>query len=136
MSHKIKLSKLKTVLFESWREEATQHAVRRLCIVVSGYEARGRHWAQNTYSLLPGAPDTHWLVMGFEDFRDALSRPDNDKFYEERRLPQTPGESSELNPLLEAVQLAIAGVLAGRADAPAVLVLTTPPEGVLSTFGG
>lgn len=101
------LRRLQTASFSQWKESIARSDYRRLCITVSGYEARARHWAESSVGVLPGAPATEWLVAGFTDFDGKLSRQENDRFYKSMGVGTVSCSSRQKESFLESVKEAV-----------------------------
>lgn len=56
-------------------------------IGVSGYESRSSDWMRKTLSKLSPSETNLYCIIGFDDYRQSLNRPNNDKFYREKGLP-------------------------------------------------
>jgi len=86
--------------------------VRELCVAVSGYEGRCTEWARKTGL----ASWRQWVVLGFKELRNVLSRPESDRFYAEQRLEIIDFSRDDSDGVISFVVAAIQRSLA--ADAP------------------
>jgi len=80
----LQLNNLTSTSFEAWLVEAAQTPASRLCVTCSGYEQRSTHWMRIVGDSLAKAGTARFFPIGFEDYTDCLSRPDNDEFYRSR----------------------------------------------------
>lgn len=71
---------------QEWLDQSVSNETSRLMIGVSGYEARSSDWIKKTLSKLPPSETNAYLILGFDEYQQDLSRPDNDKFYQEKGL--------------------------------------------------
>lgn len=83
---RLKLPSLQTECFaESLNCEAS---TKRLFVSVSGYESRSSFLVRQVLQQ-PRRANDRFLIVGFEDLSDKLSRPQNDEFYDSENLPIT-----------------------------------------------
>lgn len=90
------LRRITTWQHQEWLDRPVSNIIRRLMIGVSGYESRSNDWMRQTLAVLPSSERDTYLILGFTDYRQALNRPHNDKFYKEKGLtvhvPQDEGK--------------------------------------------
>lgn len=68
----------------------------RLMIGVSGYESRSSNWMRNTLPNLPRSQSNEYLILGFDNYRQDLNRPENDEFYRRNGLEVlVPGDNNQ-----------------------------------------
>jgi hypothetical protein len=84
----------------------------RLIVVTSGYESRSKYWSEGVIDRLPPSEHTEYLVLGFRDFDEALSRKENDKFYESHGLIPQVVDSRERENVTRLVREAVGQMFA------------------------
>lgn len=83
----LSLNELETIRKEDWLLSLkNSKKQKRLFFVTSGYEKRSINWTLEVVSKIPPSNDNHYAVIGFKDYCDVLSRPDNDKFYNSKKI--------------------------------------------------
>lgn len=107
----INLPSLRTETQSKWLQDASGVARHRLFVTTSGYEARNIHWFQQTEKHIPPESHVQHLVIGFREFKTALSRPRNDQFYHDKKLPIETADAEEGRTFHELVAERIAGLL-------------------------
>ena len=85
---KLSLDNIRSVDFDLYlRECLLREDVYHIGLVTSGYEKRSTYWIRELENAGLFACISEWLVLGFEEKKDQLSRTDNDAFYVSRNLP-------------------------------------------------
>jgi hypothetical protein len=86
----LELYSLRTVQLKEFVPESCA----RVAVCASGYESRSSHWFRRSQARLDLGP-TNTLVLGFGDFANALSRPENDEAYLSAGCRLTPVDSED-----------------------------------------
>lgn len=98
------LSHIENVVQTLWLNRTDKSSqVPRLFIATSGYEARNIYWISKSIKQFPPSPLNRYLVIGFKDYADALSRPKNDDFYKDCGLAMEAIDSRERDALVSLV---------------------------------
>lgn len=116
-NREIDLRRLQSTSFDEWLSSMAPER-QRLCVMTCGYEERGRYWTERASAKLSQSAQTDWLVAGFKDYDDALSRPMNDAFYEKHGLPVQVCHYREKDEFLALVKNAVARSIKKADDAP------------------
>src|SRR5882724_24268 len=102
MKRQLTLTDLRSVRYSDWISTVASTTANRFCVATSGYESRSVTWVKRTLAQLDERNGFDFHVVGFEDFKDALSRPSNDDFYESANIEiRTCGSSRETDFLSE-----------------------------------
>jgi hypothetical protein len=117
VTSRLALRNIASCTHAGWLETA-EGDVRRLMIVASGYEARATEWADETIKRMPPSHKATYLVIGFRDLPQALSRPRNDRFYHDQNLEQTLYASDERDRLLGYLRERVGAFLVDSESAP------------------
>src|SRR4051812_38467514 len=83
---KLLLTDLKSVCYADWLEGAINNPCMRHCFTTSGYEGRAISWTARTLEESLSRDHLRFHTVGFEDFRDTLSRRANDMFYAQAEI--------------------------------------------------
>ncbi len=103
----------------TWLKTATDCSEKcRLFIVTSGYEARNISWINKTLHNSDLERNASYLIVGFEEFPQSLSRPRNDEFYRNKDLPISILSSEKQGAFLELVNKTVEKFLINSADKP------------------
>lgn len=99
------LSHIENTSLSTWLEEATKTSkVKRIFIATSGYEKRSAHWMSGIIKRFPSSSSNTYLVIGFKDYPDALSRHENDAFYDSYGLTRESIDSEEKDAIIVFVE--------------------------------
>lgn len=80
------LNKITTATYDEWSYNANSTKIYRLLVSVSGYEERSICWTSKTIKIINLSEMTNYLVIGFEQLKDKLSRLQNNVFYMQNNL--------------------------------------------------
>lgn len=78
---KLFLTDLRSVCYSDWLASASNNPCIRHCFTTSGYEGRAISWTERTLEQPLSRDHLCFHTVGFDDFRDSLSRRSNDAFY-------------------------------------------------------
>ncbi|MCB2181326.1 MAG: hypothetical protein KQH63_04835 [Desulfobulbaceae bacterium] len=102
---------------QEWLDQSVSSNTIRLMIGVSGYESRSSDWMKKTLQILtPGSRNTY-CIIGFNDYRQALNRPHNDKFYNEKKLSVVVPEDKGAE-VLDVVKEVVIDCIGNSGDTP------------------
>ena len=118
MNQKPLLPNLRTVSYADWLTGAASSESKKLCVTTSGYESRSIHWASQTLKALARRDDLKFHTIGFDDFKTALSRPDNDAFYASKSIDIRNCGSSRENVFLDDVESQLKEFIASADEKP------------------
>lgn len=109
--NQINLPSLRTETHSKWLQEASKTTCHRLFVTTSGYETRCIHWFQKTETHFSSNSHVQYLVIGFHEFRTAISRPENDKYYSDKKLTIEIADAESGRSFYELVTKRIEGLL-------------------------
>ncbi|HKP03653.1 MAG TPA: hypothetical protein VJU77_09875 [Chthoniobacterales bacterium] len=94
----LRLPSLKTEQFAVWANTGQRKPTRRFFVATSGYESRSSALIREVMRQSDRFKKDNFLVAGFADLEDKLSRPENDDFYHKAGLKITKcGSSREVS---------------------------------------
>lgn len=115
---KLFLNRIKTITYDTWKNNIIQSDIYRLIISVSGYEERSTYWTSEAFNILNTSAMTDYVIIGFEHHKEKLNRPSNDKFYSDRLLYLSQLSSDEWNCFEQVVQTALQKITANAGEKP------------------
>lgn len=119
MSKILGLNRITSITHSEWvRSVGSVISGRRIFVVASGYEERSIHWTRATIDKLPPSAEVSYLVVGFQDFPNALSRPSNDRFYTEKGLRPKPVNSERQTDFVGLVEDAVRSAVVSAGAQP------------------
>ena len=86
MSNSIFLNHLESITQDEWKNQINDTDKYRLILSVSGYEERSTYWVSLILESIHKSDMNQFLVVGFRNLSNKLSRPKNDDFYKNQGL--------------------------------------------------
>jgi hypothetical protein len=108
---------IKTINHKEYTLELENKNIPRLVIVTSGYERRSSSWAEQTIKKMR-VKDDGCIVIGFEDFKDTLSRCHNDDYYRQNGFHVEIINSWNLTEFTEKIEFKIQKFLRNHVSIP------------------